>query len=223
MRLKQFIRAALCSGALLALSTTAHAITISGVSDADGSALNFDISANSQSTVGNVTTISLGLNAFKAEAPVAVGPTLLPFDLAFDTIQLTITADPGSIITSLGMAEVWNVQTGANSYAAIDASVAVAGQGTKGFDVLYNPGNSLLMESGSINPDFVFAGGLQQVVVTITNSLTAFSATGQQALIEKISSELTVETAPIPLPVPILLLGSALAGMVMVSRKRALA
>ena len=207
----------IAAAALFAASGAASALTISNVSDSDGSSAYFDITLNTATTVGDITTIDLGIdavNGFKAEAPAA-GPPALPFDSAFDTVQLTITADPGTQLVSLDFIESLMVTTGATGYAQINGSVAVAGGGTKGFNALYLPNTGATFDTASISPDFVFAPGTTEIVVTVSNSLFAIN----DASIEKTSASLVVETAPIPLPIPLALLGSGLLGFVLVGRR----
>ncbi len=206
------ITRALMAALLLSASFGASAVTVSAVSDSDNSPTNFDISLNTVNTIGNISTIGLGIGAggFAAVAPVVV-PAALPFATAFDTMQLTITAAPGTKIVSLGFSEQLDILLGAGSYAQASGSVAVAGQDTKGFSALYMPPTTVQMTN--LNTTHLFAAGLDQITVTVTNSLVAISSTGQVASILKSLPQLVVETAPIPLPPAVWLFGVGLAGL----------
>ena len=135
---------------------------------------------------------------------------------AFDTLTLTIETEPGYVITKITYDEGGTRTLGAGGIALYTGSASANGQSNAlGFNLFQGASN------GSWDTDALFeydiSDGVNFVDFSVTNSLTAVG----DALIAKTGASITVETAFVPVPPAIWMMGSALLGLVAVRRKRA--
>ena len=133
---------------------------------------------------------------------------------AFDTLSLTIDAEPGFVITKITYFEEGTRDVGAGGIAIYTGSATANGQSNAlGFNLFQGASN------GSWDTDAVFmydvADGVTSVDFSVTNSLIAFG----DAQIGKTGATITVETAVVPLPPAAWMMGSALLGLLAVRRK----
>lgn len=200
---------------VLALSwSSAHAqfVTFSNFIDGNGSALYFDPSSNSQ--VGNVMTLGLGVgaNAFAADGTVTLS--------AVDTLSMTITAPAGYVITGVSYTEAGNGETGTGGFALATGSMVVAGTPINFLTQMFSPGDGA--SGWSITPAPVVIANQSEITMSITNSIFAFlfDPLNGPADIAKTSAVITVSTALIPLPPAVWLFGSAFVGLVSIGARR---
>lgn len=191
-------------------SASAAMVSISGISDSNAGNFSGASVADVNATESLVT---IGLDAFTASAS---GTSV--YGNAFDTLQLTISAGPGFRITGVSYSETVTSSLDAGAIGIAVGSMVIAGIDTLGF-------NSQLTEmvpEKTLTATADFASGLESISVALTDSLfvidTNMDLNGSS--VTKSAASLLVTVAPIPVPAPLVLLGSALLGLVVVGRRK---
>ena len=134
---------------------------------------------------------------------------------AFDTITLSIATDPGYVVTKITYEEGGTRDVGVGGIALYTGSATANGQSNAlGFNLFQ--GNSMGNWDTNAVFEYDIADGVSFVDFSVTNNLTAVGA----ALIAKGAASITVETALVPVPPALWMMGSALLGLVAVRRKR---
>jgi len=173
---------------------------------------------------GNV--LDFDVTGFKAEATGGLNPSLPDFKT--DTVYFNIVSPEGyyidKIIYSEGLTTSLKLN-GGNGITYATASAVIAGKSQSFGTHLYNSDASGSFTIG--NAGYSVPGMLTSLGMSITNQIAAIAFGGTppaQTEIFKTSATITVSLAEIPTPVPvpasILLLGSAVIGLVGVKRNR---
>lgn len=163
---------------------------------------------------GNGLTINLSKFVASAESANSTS-------VKTDTIAFTINALPNYVITKITLTEGFS-WSAANGFVLLTGSMTVDGapsvytqtvaaeSGGKSFDLFVPAGAS-----------WTIADNITSVPVSITNTLiaVAYASATAPVNIEKTSALVTVETAFIPLPPSVWLLGSALFGVGVLGRR----
>jgi len=197
----------------LALSSVqAAGVTVSNVSDDVTIAL-FDGTYGQSGTLD--TVITLGLGSFIALDTSGAGAG------GQDTLYMTLTAPDGFLIKSVTIEEsgINNNTIGGISIAqgSLIADGKVYGLGTH----IY-PSTSGVDSPWAVGPLQTPTIDKKTVDVAIINSLTAFYGGGGpgQASVKKTSAVVTVGLSAVPVPPAIWMLGTAIAGLVTVGRRK---
>jgi hypothetical protein len=196
----------------------AATVTFSNIMDGDGSSALFDTSLTAPT--GDGDTLDIGLNNFTADGTF--------FPSALDTLSLTITADPGRIITSIIFSE-WGSGVTSNGVAYATGSIVADNQPINFPTALFNPNQQ---GAWTITPESQAGSGMilidnkELITVSITNSLFAVAfAPNEIARITKTGAFLKVYTqnndvSVVPIPAAFWLFGTALIGMTGLTRRK---
>jgi|LNFM01.1.fsa_nt_gb hypothetical protein len=211
MKMNKNMMSAIAGAALLAgtsVGAQAATVTFSNLADGNNAAQFFDI--GSTTIAGN--SISIGINGFTAN-----GANNLTLS-ALDTFSFLVTAPTGFKITKVTYTESGNGQT-TGGVAMATGSITADGTPKNFLTQLFLPNTGLSDWSigGSVD-----VANKDSIAVSIVNSLfaVAFDPT-QIATISKTGASISVDVAPIPLPPAVWMLGSAIVGLVTVSRRKA--
>ncbi len=205
------IGALVIAPSLMFAAATAQAATVQYLNVNDAVTSYFD-AATTAPDAGNPDKLIIGLVAFEASAPGETGV----LDVAFDTISFTIQAEPNYVIKKITYLEsgAYNNGDGAITYAT--GSWVVNGK-SQSLGIFIQPDNG----SGdwSLSKSTTFSTDVTSVLVSITNTLNAVAPGATTAQISKTAASVVVETAFIPLPPSVWLLGSALFGVGVLGRR----
>lgn len=128
---------------------------------------------------------------------------------AFDTFAVTINAPAGYLITGIDYLESGRFSP-AGGTVIVNGSIVIDGE-VSGFDNVFSGSST---GGWFIDPSFVLND--TSTIVSITNALFAL---GSGAMISKETAQLAVELKVIPLPASVILMGSALAGLLLLRRR----
>lgn len=208
----------------LALSGAASAatVTIDGFSDIDGTADGFDAAATAASVAGGLETDANGVVSFNIAQSFSASSTAGSSDLAFDQMGFKITAPDGYYISRILYNEDISGQAGALSAIAATGAVTFGGQTVvlgsfNGFGPV-GPASLSFKTGGGTGAELIDVNGAPtELLVAISNTLVTLG----DASLSKDNVFFSVEVKPVPVPPALILLGSAIAGLAMVSRKKA--
>lgn len=200
----------LVGGAAIAMSGAAAATTVSFSDFSSSDPNKFDDVATAAGAVDGLT-LNIVLDNFVAAANVGA------VDVAFDTISFTVTAAPGYKITGVGFQEKVTGTTGQAGFGYATGSVAVSGYGSNSLsNATWMPNSNAFQNTLGFLP-LDLGGGVDSLNIAYTNTLVAANG----STITKQDADFVFTVAPVPLPSAILLLGSAVMGMVVVGRRGA--
>ena len=203
------------------LAAQAGTVSVSDFSDPTPDAL--FLLPTETSAVGNITTFTIGL-APSGFAAVAGTTDVVPVDVGStsETISFNLVAAAGQKIVSISYTETGQATLDSGTVAIATGGVTANLHSQNFPSVIFAaPTTDFGWTLGPAAFDFS-ALSLTTVPVTITNHLSAiaFGPSGADVSISKNAPTLIVETAPIPLPPAVWMLGSALVGLVTVRRRR---
>lgn len=199
----------------LGATSASAALVVSDVATGDGSEALFgtDIMQSGE----NGSTLTLELNEFVADGGGfgVFGPVTVT-----DTVTMTLTAPEGYFITGFVYNEAGNANVGFASFAEVTGSITVGGIPVNFNNELITPDSGMV--SWSIDPiALALVEGVESVTVTITNTLSAVAfEPPEDAIIEKTEAILQVGLTPVPVPAAVWLFGSAVLGLVGMSRHK---
>jgi hypothetical protein len=213
-----FKRGALIAAAvIIGMGGTAQAATVTFSNIADGDASNNLFDTSQTAPIGDGDTLDIGLNNFTADG--------IFFTSAVDTLSLTITADPGRIITSITYTEGGSGET-EEGVAYATGSIVADNQPFNFPTVFFNQhqqGAWTITPESEAGTGMIAIDNKESITVSITNSLLAVAfAPNEIARITKTGAFLSVTTEAIvvPLPAAAWLFSSALIGLAGIGRKR---
>jgi hypothetical protein len=213
----------LLAGALFLASTASHAYTLDTFTTQYGL---FDVNSSTAYTGASGSSFNIPLSNF--EASVASNASI-PGSSAYDTMSFHVKADPGKVITNISFQEggSLNISLGSGGFAIVMANGSIVADGAPAqnpFSTVINTLNGSYSwqdpQSGPAFFAYSISDNKTDVLVTITNSLFAAATGGSSASISKDLASVSVTTSPVPLPPAAWLFGSALVGLVSLSRRR---
>jgi hypothetical protein len=202
----------------MALGTSvasAAQVQVTGVATGDGSETLFGTNIDQTGVNGEVLT--LDINEFIADNSGA--GILLP-ETVTDTVTMTLTAPENYRISSILYNEGGTAQT-SEGVVTVTGSITVGGIPVN-FNEEVIGGDSGGEVPWELDPiPLALVGGVDSVVVTITNTLFAFGFEPSSiARIEKTDAVLTVGLTQIPIPAAVWLFGSGLLGLIGIARRK---
>lgn len=211
MKIQKIVSLTICVWivSMLAGQASADVVTFSDINDSNNASGTeprefWDIATTAPT---GDKTLGIGVLDFFAD-----GGTIF----AFDTLSVTITADPGYVITKITYMESGNRTVNAGGTAIYTGSATANGLANPLGQNIFPAGSNGFWSAGA-EFDYQIADAISSVFFDVTNVLIA---TGD-AVISKGAASITVETAPVPLPPALWMLGSALVGLFAVRRKNA--
>jgi hypothetical protein len=162
--------------------------------------------------------VTVGVSSFSAAAPntgAASGA-----DYVYSTIAFKLTAEAGYWITGFTFTEQVAVsvdQSKGFAGAIASGSLVANGQSSSfGENSYFSPTSQTL----TIKVIDILVPPASEVTVVITNNLTAFSGGGSASVAKNEAPTLKVTLSEIPLPPTLWMLGSAIAALAVVARRR---